>query len=262
MPVLIQESNLGAIPLSTIILDRAPVNVLDFTLIEELSGAIQKVKSAGARVVVLRGNGRCFSAGVDVAQHTPEMMPKLLPAFHRVFRELMELDAVLIAALHGSALGGAAEIALACDRVIAEENTKFGLPEIGLGCYPPVAVALLARRIGAGRAAGMILGGKLVPVEKLKEWGLVDRVAPTGELGLTLKRELAQFEDKSPGVLGITAGLLHRESWATWGPRLAEVEAHYLRDLLPHPDVAEGVRAFAEKRDPVWQAEDGSRNGA
>ena len=110
------------------------------------------------RIVILRGSGRCFSTGVDIEQHTPELMPTLLPAFHEIFHRLLDLHAVTIAAVHSFCLGGAAELAFACDRVVAEETARLGFPEITVGCYPPVAIPLMARRIGQGRAAQMICG--------------------------------------------------------------------------------------------------------
>ncbi len=245
------------ITVATITLNHPPVHILDLAHCEELQSALAEVRADDrARVLVLRGAGRCFSAGVDIKQHTKELMPALLPAFHSIFFELLGLQSVNVALVNGVCMGGAAELAFACDRVIAEENARISFPEIQLGCYPPVAIPLLTQRAGHGRAVAAVLGGREIPVAAFAQWGLVDVVAPAGGLDDALQREIALYHDKSPAVLGMTAHLLHEEALRTWGSRIKHMEAEYLEKLLPHPDVAEGIAAFAAKRPARWRSLD------
>lgn len=253
-----RDRQVGTLTVATVTIDHAPAGVLDLEHVRELSSTLQQVRADDrARIVVLRGAGKVFSTGVDIRQHTAAGMPELLPAFHGLFDDLLGLPAVTIAAVHGRCLGGAAELAFACDRVLAEAGTEIGLPEIQLGCYPPVAIPLLAARLGVGRATEMILGGQPVPLETLAEWGLVHRIAKARGLEAAIDEECARYSRSSPAVVGMVAELLHEESRRLWGERIAAIEEFYLDVLLPHPDCAEGIAAFVEKRPPRWKGPEG-----
>lgn len=253
-----EDRAVGTLTVTTVTIDHAPAGVLDLEHVRELSGALRQVRADDrARIVVLRGAGPVFSTGVDIRQHTAETMPELLPAFHALFEDLLGLPAITIAAVHGRCLGGAAELALACDRVIAAEGTEVGLPEIRLGCYPPVAIPLLAARIGVGRATELVLGGRPVPLEDLASWGLVHRIAPPAGLAAAVDDEIALYSRASPAVIGMVAELLHEESRRLWAARIPAIEAAYLEVLLPHPDCAEGIAAFIGKRTPRWKEPEG-----
>jgi enoyl-CoA hydratase/carnithine racemase len=253
MAVECRNSVAGGLRVATLTIDHAPANVLDLDHCRQLEAGLRAIEKEGkSRVVILRGSGRFFSTGVDIKQHNPEQMPELLPAFHAVFDRLLDLQAVTIAAVHGCCLGGAAELAMACDRVIAHRETKIGFPEIRVGCYPPVAIAMLAARIGHGRAVEMILGGREIPVETLHAWGIVDRVTTDPGLDSAIQEELALYQDKSPAVLGMAAKLLHDQARKVWGADIRSLEREYLGRLLPHPDACEGIAAFTGKRRPVW----------
>lgn len=247
----------GGLTVTTVTIDNAPINVLDLEHCRELSSVLSEIRADDrTRVLVLRGSGRCFSAGVDIRQHTRKLMPTLLPAFHRIFRELLLLPTINIAAVHGICMGGAAELALACDRVVATEDARLSFPEIKVGCYPPVAIPLLTHRAGYGRAVHAICSGEEMPVAEMAAAGLVNRVAASGALDDAIAAELASYHGKSPAVLGFTATLLHAEAQRAWGERIPELEEEYLEKLLPHPDATEGVAAFQEKRSPVWKSLD------
>ncbi len=252
------DTRSGTLTVATVTIDHAPANVLDLEHVRELASVLHQVRADDrARVLILRGADTVFSTGVDIKEHTPETMPELLPAFHSLFEALLGIPAITIAALHGRCLGGAAELAFACDRIVAETGTEIGLPEIQLGCFPPVAIPQLVARLGIGRATGMILGGGNIPVEDLQSWGLVDSIAPNGGLEAAIDLEVARYSKWSPAVIGQVAHLLHEETRHHWARRIPAVEADYLENLLPHPDCAEGIAAFLEKREPVWQEPEG-----
>ena len=247
---LVLGKSLGVV---TLCINQPKTNVLDLDTCLELVEALEILAAQNrARVVILRGEGRCFSTGVDILQHNPEVMPNLLPAFHQIFDSLLSLNAVTIAAVHGYCLGGAAELAFACDRVIVEESAKIGFPEITVGCYPPVALCLLPFRTNFGAAVKMLLSGESESPEQLARWGLVDTVCASGELDTALSRELEGYADKSPAMLGITSSLLHQQARRGWADQIGEFEQHYLSTVLPHADASEGIDAFLNKRKPYW----------
>lgn len=253
MPIRREDTQQGLLRVTTVLLDHAPRNILDLGHCRELHRILAEIADEGkARIVVLRGTGDQFSTGVEIRQHTPERMPALLPAFHDIFDALLALEAITIAAVHGWCLGGGAELALACDRVLAREDARFGFPEIKVGCFPPVAIALLTARASVGQALPLILEGRDFAARDLVSSGLVSSITKGG-LDELISREIAKYSDKSPFVVGLVARELHAEAKRAWGGRIRELERVYLEQLLQHPDASEGISAFLEKRAPIWR---------
>ncbi len=253
-----EDRTVGGLTVTTVTIDHEPAGVLDLEHVRELSSCLHQIRADDrTRILVLRGAGKVFSTGVDIREHTARVMPELLPAFHRLFEDLLGIPAITIAAIHGRCLGGAAEFAFACDRVIAELGTEIGLPEIRLGCYPPVAIPMLASRVGIGRATAMILEGMNFDLDDLLRIGLIDTVFPAGGMDVAIERECEKYAHWSPAVIGMVAELLHEESHRLWAHRIPQVEEHYLEILLPHPDCAEGIAAFVGKRAAQWKRPDG-----
>src|SRR3984893_7566459 len=127
-------------PVARISLKHPPLNVIDIPMMEELAQALAEIESrSDISVIVLSGEGKAFSAGVDVAAHTPDKVERRLVKFHAVVRALVASKKVTIAAVHRHCLGGGAELAMVCDVVYTSASAHWGFPEIKLGCYPPVA---------------------------------------------------------------------------------------------------------------------------
>jgi len=235
-------------------LDRPPLNVLDIAAMRELSQALDRVL-AHTDFIVFQGAGpRAFCAGAEVRDHTPERVAEMLTAFHGVFRRLARSDAISIAAVHGHCLGGGMELAAFCDFVLATESAKFGQPEMKLGCFPPIAMITLPRRCGLRAALDLILTGRTIVAREAKEIGVVTRVAPDDQLGAAVGELLGELQGMSPEVLRLTRRALTREWRGNFEAELAEVEQLYLGQLMKTEDAQEGVRAFLEKRAPVWRA--------
>ncbi len=109
MPVHLETTMEKGLPIATLTIENPPVNVIDLDHCHELTSCLHEIIADDrARILVIRGAGECFSAGLDIEQHTPEKMPELLPAFHEIFHNLLRVRALLIAAIHGHCLGGAA----------------------------------------------------------------------------------------------------------------------------------------------------------
>lgn len=236
-----------------ITLDRPPLNVLDITMMESLDGALERALPESDFVIFQGAGTKAFCAGVDVADHTLERVGKMLSSFHLIFRRLAAADCLTIAAVDGYCLGGGMELATFCDFLIATESAQFGQPEIKLGCFPPVAMVILPQRIGMQPAANLILTGHQVNVLEAHRLGLVSEVVPNKELPAAVETLLGELQALSPSVLHLTRKTFVRLHSADFLEQLEEVERVYLSELMQTHDAQEGIRAFLEKRKPVWK---------
>ena len=235
-------------------LNRPPLNILDIRMMESLDAALERALSELDFVIFQGAGPKAFSAGAEIADHTPERVGKMLSAFHAIFRRLSEADCVKIAAVHGHCLGGGMELATFCDFVVATESAQFGQPEIKLGCFPPVAMVTLPQLIGMRAAADFILTGRQIAAAEAQRLGLITRVVPDAELRDAVGKLLAELRALSPGVLQLTRKTLWNLHSAEFAKQLEEVERVYLSELMKTHDAQEGIRAFLEKRKPVWKA--------
>jgi cyclohexa-1,5-dienecarbonyl-CoA hydratase len=203
-------------------------------------------------VIVVSGAGKAFSAGVDVAAHTPDKIEEMLAKFHGVIRALVAGKKVTIASVHGHCLGGGAELALVCDMVYTTESAQWGFPEIKLGCYPPVACTGLAALIGQKRAAELILTGRTITGREAAEMGLATRSVPSNELDGAVEKCVAELLKLSPAALAVAKKASYAWDSMHFDKGLARAEKIYVEDLMKTDDAPEGIRAFIEKRDPKW----------
>lgn len=238
---------------SQITLCNPPLNVINIAMTEELGRALAEIEARpDISVIVLRGSGKAFSAGVDVAAHTPDKVEEMLTKFHTVIRSLVATTGITIARVHGHCLGGGAELAMVCDFAISSEDAQWGFPEIKLGCYPPVACTALAALVGQKRAAELILTGRTISGGEAGEIGLVTRVVPDDELDRALEDCIAQLLRLSPAALAIAKKASYAWDSMHFDKGLARAEKIYLEQLMRTSDAQEGIRAFMEKREPKW----------
>lgn len=236
-----------------ITLRNAPLNVINIGMMEELAHALAQIEEdASAAVVVISGEGKAFSAGVDVAAHTPDKIEEMLAKFHGLIRSLVASSKISIAEVHGHCLGGGAELAMACDLVYTSESAQWGLPEIKLGCYPPVACAALAGLVGQKKAAELILTGKTISGTEAARIGLATEAVPDNQLAATVDAAVKQLAALSPGALAITKKAFYAWDAMHFDKGLARAEKIYLDELMKTPDAQEGIQAFLEKRQPQW----------
>jgi len=240
---------------ATITLNRPPLNILDIPTIAFLGEAMSELAAdPDLQVLVVRGAGnRAFSAGVAVQDHTPDKVIAMLETLHGAIRRLRDLDAITVAAVQGHCLGGGMELALACDLLIAEDGARFGQPEIELGCFAPVAAALLPPRLGAGRTLDLLLTGRSLNSEEAERLGLITRRVPEGRLEATMAALVAGIIARSAPVTRLTKKAVRAGRDLPFDEALAETERIYKEELLPLEDLEEGVAAFVEKRKPTWR---------
>ena len=231
----------------------SPLNVIDLAMMEELAQALANVESRqDVSVVVISGAGKAFSAGVDVAAHTPDKVEEMLTRFHGVIRALVATKKVTISAVHGHCLGGGAELALVCDMAYTTETAQWGFPEIKLGCYPPVACTALAALVGQKRAAELILTGRTISGKEAAEIGLATRAVPDNELASVVDESLGRLCQLSPVALTVAKKASYAWDSMHFDKGLARAEKVYFEDLMKTEDAHEGIRAFMEKREPKW----------
>lgn len=240
-------------PVARIVLRHPPLNVIDIPMMEELAEALSEIESrSDVATVAISGDGKTFSAGVDVAAHTPDQVDAMLAKFHTVIRALVATKKITIASVHGHCLGGGAELAMVCDVVYTSDSAEWGFPEIKLGCYPPVACAALAALVGQKRALEMILTGKTITGAEAAAMGLATHSVPQENLASVANQCLEDLLKLSPAALAITKKAVYAWDAMHFDKGLARAEKIYLEELMKTNDPQEGVRAFMEKRTPKW----------
>jgi cyclohexa-1,5-dienecarbonyl-CoA hydratase len=238
-----------------LVIHRPPLNILDLPTLRDLQAKLEEATGGqDVGIVEIRGAGnRAFSVGTDVRDHFPERVPEMLREFHKLIRMVYGAPVPTLAVVQGHCLGGGMELALACDFIVASSEAQFGQPEIKLGAFPPVAAALLPRLLGEKKALEIILGGETLSAEEALRFGLLTRVVAAAQL----EQEVAKFEETllahSRHVMGLARKATRLGSLDEFESRLRESERIYLEELLPAKDATEGLRAFLEKRLPVWK---------
>lgn len=241
-------------PVARVTLSNPPLNVIDLPMMDELSSALAEIEpQPEISTIVIRGAGKCFSVGVDVAAHTPDQVATMLEKFHAVIRALVSSRKVTVAVVHGHCLGGGAELAMVCDLVYSTNDAVWGFPEIQLGCFPPVAVTALASRISPKRAAELILTGKTISGAEAKAIGLTTQSVEAKELDATVEQAVNRLSSLSPAALALTKKAVYAWDAMHFDKGLARAEKIYLDELMKTEDAQEGIRAFLEKREPRWK---------
>ena len=241
-------------PLARVTFTHPPLNVFDFQQIDELADALKQIEQRREVVaVVLSGGERAFSAGVDVAIHTPENIPAMLQKFHGLILALAKLPKITIAEVRGACLGGGAEVAMVCDMCFTAEKAKWGFPEIALGCYPPVACVALAALVGEKRAADLIFTGRNFSGTEAAQWGLANSAHADGDLQPAIQNTLDYLFKLSPAALAQAKKAFYAWDSIHLDKGLARAEKIYVEALMQTEDAKEGIQAWLEKRKPEWK---------
>lgn len=235
---------------------RPPLNVFNIAMMREINDAINVCAGRNELVAIVFdaiAESRAFSAGVAVEEHVEETVYQMLESFHTIFRNLEQAGKPVVAVVDGAALGGGCELVAGCDIVVASERARFGQPEIKLGVFPPVAAILLPRIIGDKRARELILTGELIEAREALRLGLVNYVVPGEGLEQKTQEVLVKLRELSASTLEATRRALDMSTGVTFDDALARVENFYLNELMKTADAREGIKAFMEKRKPLWQ---------
>ena len=230
-------------------------NIVNQAMMTALAAVFDDLRNQSQlKVMILTAEGPHFSFGASVQEHLPEHVRNMLPRFSALLGQMLELPAVTLAAVRGQCLGGGFELALACDFIVAEDGAQFACPEIKLAVFPPAAAVLLPLRIGASRAAELVLTGAAWSAAQAAAAGLIVQTAPQGQLEATVETWIRdQFLARSPVALryGVRAARLPLRQ--ALQQNLPQLERMYLDELMAESDAVEGLRAFIEKREPHWE---------
>ena len=246
-------------PVRHVVLNRPDKrNAFHHELVQATGAALRAAaEDPAVRCVVLRGAGPMFSSGMDLgALSGLAAEPDRLRAFRRRCLEAWslaeEMPKPVICAIHGACIGGALELALACDFRIAAADAIVGMPETRIGLIPDLGgCSRLPQVVGVGRAKELIMTGRLIGAEEAERIGLVNRVAPAAELDAAVQ----QLADELLACAPVAVALAKHVIDASARPALAatlELELVSQERCAATADFLEGVQAFGEKRPPEF----------
>jgi len=233
----------------TLTLDSPPVNILDTAMMQSLATALTRLAGdASIAALMIRGEGRCFSAGASVEEHDPRHARAMIGSLTAACEALRAFPAPVVALVHGHCLGGAMELIAFCDWVVSDPGACLGQPEIQLAFFPPLAAAVLHRIVGEHNASRMILSGETVDAASALRMGLIQKIVPVGEW----PAEAERFNRLSAPVcrLAKRAVLIGRSKDQDAEERINRL---FVDDLYRIEDVQEGLTSFLEKREPRWK---------
>jgi enoyl-CoA hydratase/carnithine racemase len=229
------------------------LNALGVDMVDALHAAIAGAIADRVRVLLVRGTGRAFCAGADLKERRTmdeEARVKHNRAINAAVDALGDAPMPTIAVINGLAMGGGCEIALACDLRYAAEDAQIGLTEARIGAIPGAGgTQRMPRAIGASRALELMLTGEPVSAKRAEEIGLVNAVVPADKLDAHVMRIATVLASRSPSGAQTIKRLVNRGIEGTLAEGLAQERAA-LQQILRSADYAEGLAAFAEKRQP------------
>ena len=224
----------------------------------ELSAVLDDIeKDATVVAVVIKGAGDAFCSGIDLKDVASSPDPAERLAFKRladrVFARIENLSKVVIAMIHGFTLAGGLELAMLCDMIIADENSRVGDGHIRTGLIPNGGGSQrLPRLVGIRKAKELLYTGDLISGKEAERIGLVNQAAPADKLEETVEALIAKLVDKPPLALAAMKIVVNRGMESSLESAL-ELEAQVVRGLEATEDFKESMAAFSEKRKPIYK---------
>jgi enoyl-CoA hydratase/carnithine racemase len=245
--------------IATISLDQPETrNALSDQVLDELLDAFGAAKvDPDVRCVVLTStHEKVFSSGGNLAGFAAEapLIHKhfeVSARFPRMFRTIGELGKPTLCAANGHVLAGSLGLALACDLIIAREGARFGTPEINVGVFPFMIMALIYRNVGRKKTNELLLLGDQISAEEAERIGIVNRVVAADEFDAVVAEWAGKLAAKSPLMMRLGKDAMYRQQDMAFADALEYLQAQ-LTIAFSTDDIQEGVKAFFEKRDPVW----------
>jgi cyclohexa-1,5-dienecarbonyl-CoA hydratase len=225
---------------ATLVLDKPPLNVLDIAMMEEINEVLVDLEGDDTlKVLVIRAEGKAFSAGRDISDHTADKVEDMIRIFHDISRHMHHIHAPIVV--------------LSSDIVLASERSKFGQPEIQVGVFPPIAAVTLPYLTGRQKALELVLTGGVIKANEAHRIGIVNQVYPVEDFDDAVDAYIAKLAGLSAPVLQLTKRSVTESMGKPFSDAMRVVEDLYLGELMDTEDANEGLAAFMDKRKPVWK---------
>lgn len=233
------------------------LNAIDDEHLEQLFGVLDAAERSAARAILLRAEGRAFSAGRDLGEMKPgEENPAdtLRRTFNALVMKIESLPVPIVAAVQGACLGGGTGIALACDLVIAADDATFASPFGRLGAVPDSGFHwFLTTRLGPAVAKDIALTGRQLNGAEAAALGLIARAVPADDLLATARQLAGTIATGATRALALACGLIDRAADGAGLAAILSAEADAQAVAFRTADLSEGIAAFKEKRPPAFQ---------
>lgn len=243
--------------IATITIDSPPANALSSKLLKELSDVLNEIETnEDIRAIIIHGSGRFFSAGADIKEFTSlgssDEYGDLSKSGQQLMDRIEKFPKPIIAAIHGAALGGGLELAMACHMRIVTENAKLGLPELQLGIIPGFAgTQRLPRYVGVAKAFEMMFTSQPITGKEAVQLGLANHAVKDEELVEFAFKLAEKIAKKSPTSVRAVIELLNNAKTEQFY-KSVEKEAELFSKCFSTEDAKEGISAFLEKREPQF----------
>jgi enoyl-CoA hydratase len=219
--------------IATLRLDRPPGNSLNIDMIDEMNQALLELRGRrGVDVLVLRGSGGLFCAGLDLDDHVKDRVQRLVQVYSRFFETIRMMDVIAVAAVEGRAWGAGFELCLGCNLIVAADDATFALPDIRHGIIPMIASIILPRATPRRKAMEWILTGKQIPAAQLEHYGLVNALLAPDRFDEELRAFLQDLTRTSGPVLQLAKRAQSEAYYSTYEEALYKVQNMYLRDVV------------------------------
>ncbi|GAA0456560.1 enoyl-CoA hydratase [Alkalibacillus silvisoli] len=244
--------------IANVLIQSPPANALSSGILKDLDQVLDEVEAdQSIKLIILKGEGKFFSAGADIKEFTAfqqkDDYKNLAKKGQQLFDRVEQFHIPVIASIHGAALGGGLELAMACHVRIATKETKLGLPELNLGIIPGFAGSQrLPRYVGIPKAYEMILSGDPITGEEAEKLGLVNHAVDDSQLEETTMKLANKFVAKSGPSIHAVMNLLPYAKTSQFSDGVNQ-EAEEFGKVFGNEDAKEGVQAFIEKRKPNFK---------
>jgi enoyl-CoA hydratase/carnithine racemase len=231
-------------------------NALSLELLHELSTLLTSIsRTNDVRVVIIKGEGKVFSAGHDISELVNHEMTFYRAVFDtcvEVMEKIQRLPQPVIAQVHGIATAAGCQLVAACDLAVAEEGTRFGTPGVKIGLFCTTPGVPLVRAVGRKRALEMLLTGRMISAREAEQYGLINMVTPADQLAAETRALAEKIAEASPLTVSIGKKAFYTQVTLTDAQAYDYAKQVIVNNLFTE-DAKEGLSAFLEKRTPTWK---------
>jgi cyclohexa-1,5-dienecarbonyl-CoA hydratase len=235
-------------------LNRPPMNSFNFEMVEEINQALAGILYRNdLKLVVFSAAGKNFCGGFSPEDFSDFRSYQLIESFDRMFQQMQMLNIPILSVVQGLALGAGFELVIFSDLAITSQSSKFGFPEIRLGLIPALACNILQRSVPPKQAAELIFTGDVIDAKTAERFGLINHAVPDEQLQEHASGLVGKLLQYSAPILQCAKKAMTESQGKPLEESIRAVEAIYVNQLLTLEDSKEGIKAFVEKRKPVWK---------